>query len=107
MSAGVIDLIWAPGIDYSIRRLLETLRNAICNCELHPFCGIITDQAGTEHGAPNSELPLSEIITMDWLCDNIDGYIPAIHELKQEAQAVVRLGGTNKEEPSNEYHGNS
>lgn len=107
MSAGVIDLIWAPGIDYSTRKLLETLRNAICNCELHPFCGVIKDQTGTEHGAPDSDLALSEIITMDWLCENIDGRIPAIHELKQEAQTVVRLGGTNKEEPSNEHHGNS
>lgn len=107
MSASVIDLIWAPGIEYSTRKLLETLRNAICNCELNPFCGIIKDQTGAEHGAHDSELPLSEIITMDWLCDNIDGRIPAIHELKQEAQAVVRLGGTNKEEPSDEHHGNS
>lgn len=98
MSAGVIDMIWSAGIDYGTRRLLETVRNAICNWDFHPFASVIRDQDGNMHGTPDKPMSLQEIITMNWLCDNIVGRIPSIDELKEDAHTVVKLRGTNKED---------
>lgn len=98
MSAGVIDMIWSASIDYGTRRLLETVRNAICNWDFHPFANIICDQDGNTHGTPDKPMSLQEIITMNWLCENIIGRIPAIEELMEEARKVVKLRGTNKED---------
>lgn len=97
MSADVIDIIWSPGIPSGTKHLLELLRRGICNCEFFPFSGTIFSQNGIVHEGENSMTP-KEIITMNWLTDNIVGSIPTLDELKEETRRVVELEGTNKED---------
>ena len=42
---------------------------------------------------PERELTPAEIIGMDWLTDNIVGYIPTLDEMKPEARAFVEVQG--------------
>ena len=39
----------------------------------------------------------TEIVTMDWLVDNVIGRIPEPEELTEEARAIVQIHGRNKE----------
>ena len=34
-----------------------------------------------------------EIITMDWLCDNVDGEIPDTWELEEDIKKTVKVSG--------------
>ena len=98
MSAGVIDIIWSPAIPSGTKQLLEILRQAICNCSFSPFSGVICSQTGIIQQNDNASLAPKDIITMNWLSDNIIGQIPTLDELKDESRKVVELEGTNKEE---------
>ena len=98
MSAGVIDVIWSSEIEWGTKQLLEILKGSICKWEFHPFSGVMTAQDGTKHGSMKSPLSVQEIMTMNWLCDNIDGSIPSIRDLRDEAHPVVKMRGTNREE---------
>jgi hypothetical protein len=43
----------------------------------------------------NGNRPLSpdEIMSMDWLCDNVDGCIPGYDQLMPQSRELVRLLG--------------
>lgn len=49
---------------------------------------------------PITSLTPREIISIDWLLDNIIGRIPTANELREDAQNVVRQEGIRKEEPT-------
>ncbi len=98
MSAGVIDVICSPSLPSGVRNLVELLRKSMCRFDFHPFSGTIIKQDGTavplnEHG----QLSPWEIITMDWLADNVIGHIPSIEEMKPDTRNVVQLEGVKKE----------
>ena len=59
---------------------------------------MICSQTGIIQQNDNASLAPKDIITMNWLSDNIIGQIPTLDELKDESRKVVELEGTNKEE---------
>ena len=93
MSAGVIDLICSQDLPDGTRRLIDLLRNDICSDALVPFSGQLYKQDGTPANKGGQPLSPEEIITMDWLLDNVIGSIPSLSELTEEAQAVPKLQG--------------
>ncbi len=93
MSAGVIDLIYSQNLPNSTKRLVDLLHNDICSSTFLPFSGIFHAQDGTlmcEHG---QSLTPEEIITMNWLVDNVIGTIPTIDQLSDHAKSVTNLQG--------------
>lgn len=98
MSAGVIDIVWSPAIPSETRNLLDTLKNAIIRYDFNPFSGILHSQDGVVQSDPNHRMTSKEIISMDWLADNVAGFIPTVKDLREQAQAVVRQEGIRKEE---------
>ena len=100
MSADVIDVIWSSAVPDETRHLLDTLRNAIRNYDFNPFDGILHAQQGLVSKDANHTLTPREIISIDWLLDNIIGRIPTANELREDAQNVVRQEGIRKEEPT-------
>ena len=78
----------------------QTLRNAIRNYDFNPFDGILHAQQGLISKDANHTLTPREIISIDWLLDNIIGRIPTANELREDAQNVVRQEGIRKEEPT-------
>ena len=43
-------------------------------------------------------MPPEEIMTMDWLLENVEGTIPVIDSLKENAREIVELKGVLKED---------
>lgn len=96
MSSGMIDVICSSHLPSGTAQLIELLKKAICSGEFNPFSGTIYSQDGiVEKSVPDS-ITAEEIVTMDWLADNIDGYIPAMSEFVEEAKPVVKVQGVAK-----------
>lgn len=100
MSAGVIDIICSQNLPASTRELVDLLKKLICKGELTPFDGEIIAQDGTVKSKAGERMQPEEIVTMDWLVDNVVGFIPNVEELNEQAQPVVQMQGvaTTKKE---------
>ena len=98
LSAGVVDLICSQDLPKSTQRLVNLLRNNICSETLVPFYGEIVSQDGAVRNEAEQFMTPQDIITMDWLVDNVTGSIPTIAELTEEAQSVARMQGFGKEQ---------
>ena len=96
MSSGVVDLICSQNLPQGTRRLVELFRNNICSDILIPFADELRAQDGTIMNGPNQVIPPQDIITMDWLADNVVGSIPPITDLTEAAQAVAKMQGLGK-----------
>lgn len=93
LSAGVIDVICSGTLPIGIKKLMELIKHDISNGLFHPFTGPLTDQEGNIRCDNTDILRPEDIITMDWLVDNVIGTIPTIDVLQKEAQPVVELRG--------------
>ena len=69
------------------------IKQAICNGQFHPFSGVLIDQNGTEQCTAGNTLTPEEIVTMNWLNNNVIGCIPTIDDLREDAKPVVLLRG--------------
>lgn len=96
MASGVIDLICSRDLPRGTRRLVDLLHNDICSENLIPFSGELLDQEGNIMNGQDEVIEPKEIITMDWLVDNVVGSIPPIFDLTEEAQAVARMQGLGR-----------
>lgn len=93
LSAGVIDVICASSLPIGTKKLVDQMKQAICNGTFHPFAGPLFDQTGTIRCEETDILRPEEIMKMDWLLDNVVGKIPQIDELDDSAKPVVLLRG--------------
>lgn len=97
MSAGVIDVICSKNIPVETKRLIELLKQSIVSQQFSPFSGILYSQNGMVQGDPKRSLTPEEIITMDWLAENVVGIIPKTEDLQEQAKPVTLQQGVNKE----------
>ena len=93
MSAGVVDLICSQDLPHGTKRLVDLLRSNICADVLIPFSGEMLAQGGTVMNKAEQTISPKEIITMDWLAENVVGSIPSILDLTEEARAVTKMQG--------------
>ncbi len=98
MSEGVIDVICSKYLPIGTKRLVDLLKSTICSDVFNPFSGILYSQSGIVTDDPNGSLSPEEIMTMDWLADNIIGRIPDKEELNEQAEPVINQQGVKKEE---------
>ena len=98
MSADVIDVICAQDMPHGTHRLIEFLKSSIRAGSFHPFDGLIYSQNGVIQCKEGESLGPQEIITMNWLAENVIGRIPEPEELTQEAQALLKLQGVHVDE---------
>lgn len=97
MSAGVIEVICSKHLPIGTARLIDLLKNTISSGNFNPFEGVLYSQEGIVNRDPAMELSPEEIITMDWLAENVIGRIPKMEDLVDQAKPVVTtqgLGGT-------------
>ena len=94
MSAGVIDLAVSDRLPVGTAKLLKTLRQSLESGELLVFSGDIYAQGNrvVKHDWEGS-IPVEEIMTMDWLLNNVEGRIPKLSELQEEAKEVTKVAG--------------
>lgn len=93
MSAGVIDVVCSQNLPIGTKRLVELLRDTISTGKFNPFSGILYSQEGVVQDDPGKSLSPEEIVTMDWLAENVIGSIPKEEELKEQSRPVVSQQG--------------
>lgn len=98
MSAGVIDVVYSKYLPNGTKRLVELLKTTISSDVFNPFSGVIFSQDGVVEENPDKSLLPEEIMTMDWLAENVIGAIPRTEELKEHAEPVIREQGVKIKE---------
>ena len=96
MSSGVIDVVCSQNLPIGTKRLVEVLRETISSGQFNPFSGILYSQDGIVQDDPGKSLSPEEIVTMDWLAENVIGSIPKEEELKEQSKPVVSQQGIEK-----------
>lgn len=102
MSADVIDVICSKSMPDETARLIELLKTSIRSGEFQPFCGPLYAQGGILQCEKGECLGADEIITMDWLVENVIGKIPELDELTKDARELVEFQGIKVDESSPE-----
>ena len=86
-------LIHSQNLPIGTRRLIQLLKDNITRGEFNPFSGVLYSQNGMVQSDPNKALSPEEIITMDWLAENVVGSIPTRKELTEQAKPVTQQSG--------------
>lgn len=89
MAAGVIDVVYTQALPDRTKHLVELLKRATKDGNLLAFEGVIHNQDGEVVVPEGSVLGTEEIITMDWLVENVIGRIPSIDEVTEEAASAM------------------
>ncbi|RKI22759.1 BMP family ABC transporter substrate-binding protein [bacterium 1xD8-6] len=98
MSAGVIDVVYSKYLPNGTKRLAELLKTTISSEVFNPFSGVLFSQDGVVEENPDKTLLPEEIMTMDWLAENVSGSIPKKEELKEQAEPVIKEQGVKIKE---------
>jgi len=98
MSAGIVDVICSQHLPIGTTRLINLLKHTICKGDFNPFSGILYSQEGIVQKDANKVMSPEEIICMDWLAENVVGYIPKMEDLIDKAKPVVLLQGIDNPE---------
>ena len=96
MKTGVIDVHVSGSLPYPSRKLVSLLKNAVIEGSLDPFSGELHSQEKLIQGESGRRLSDEEIITMDWLNDNVIGTIPSYTSLNSSAKEMTDVSGVMK-----------
>ena len=99
MSAGVVDIEYAPALPLASRRFADFFRSSLISGVGKPFVTPFYTQKGTIIGARQNELSLEQIINMDYLVDNVIGSIPTYDELNDVGKTTVETVGVRQAKP--------
>ena len=93
MSSGVVDVICSKNLPAGTKRLVDLLKHTISTGKFNPFSGVLYAQTGIVKNDPDRVLSPEEVVTMDWLAENIIGRIPSQEELTAQAQPSLSQQG--------------
>lgn len=96
MSSDMVDVICSHHLPIGTARLVYILKDTICRGDFNPFSGVLYSQEGMVLRERDSVMPPEDIITMDWLAENVIGYIPKMEDLIEKAKPVVAKSGIDK-----------
>ncbi|MBQ3418326.1 MAG: BMP family ABC transporter substrate-binding protein [Ruminococcus sp.] len=102
MSAGVVDIEYAPALGLASRRYADFFRDSLIRGAATPFLTPFYQQNGEIVGSRQHELSLDQIINMDYLADNVIGSIPAYDELNAVGKSTVEAVGIRQAKPKAE-----
>lgn len=93
ISAGVLEIVCSQKLPEGTKILIDMLTENIRRGEFGPFDGTWTAQDGAEANTEEHHLKPEDIFKMNYLASNVEGKIPQLDELKDEAREFVRLQG--------------
>lgn len=93
ISAGVLEILCSQKLPEGTKILIDMLTKNIKNGDFSPFDGTWTAQDGTEANTEEHHLNPEDIFKMNYLASNVEGRIPELDELKDDAKEFVRLQG--------------
>ena len=78
LASDVVDLQWTQQIPEGTKTLANIIKNGIRNRSIDPFARKIVSQNGEIRNDGTKNLSPEEILTMDWLSENVIGCIPEL-----------------------------
>ena len=93
MSAGVVDIVYAESLHPGTRRLADFLKESICREVCNPFLTPLRRQDGGLVGEGERTLTQEQIVSMDYLVENVEGSLPRYEELGPIGRATVDMAG--------------
>ena len=105
MDSGVIDVTLSDRLPEGVRALVELLRTGLQNGTVDPFRRRVIAQDGTVKNDGSRSFTADELLHMDWLCDNVDGYIPTFDRIAPYARNIVRALGIYRDQIPAEKEG--
>jgi basic membrane lipoprotein Med (substrate-binding protein (PBP1-ABC) superfamily) len=96
ISSGVIDVIYSKKLSYNTLKLLELLKDGLVKGTISPFDGELRSREGIVKAAGSDRLTYEEILSINWLNENVDGEIPPAWEMKDSAKKSVSVAGVKK-----------
>lgn len=96
MQSDVIGLETDKSLSHYTKQLVDLLGKGIATSAFGPFDGELRSQNGLVRKESDPPLTSKDIITMDWLNENVVGEIPDLDELNEEAKATVSVSGVKE-----------
>ena len=96
MSAGVVDVVYSPYLTLSSKRFGDFLKDAISQNVCTPFLTPLYTQNGEKIGEGEKALTQDQIISMDYLVENVIGDIPLYKDMTPMGKATAETAGVEK-----------
>lgn len=93
LSAGVVDIVYSNTLPADTKRIVEFMKKEIRSGMFDPFGGYMVDQQGNVRCEEDGYLSTNQIINMDWLIDNVLGYIPDITRFTEASRQLMQTEG--------------
>ncbi|MBR0400603.1 MAG: BMP family ABC transporter substrate-binding protein [Mogibacterium sp.] len=93
MISGVVDVELADDLSPYTLQLVNILRSDIISGSMNPFDGELRSQEGLVKHAYDTPLSSKDIITMNWLNENVIGEIPDHSTLTETGRETVKVSG--------------
>ena len=90
MDSGVIDVQLSEKLPAGVAQLAGILRRGLQDGTLDPFARRIIAQDGSVKNDGSHSFTPSELLHMDWLCNNVVGRIPAFDSILPVSRSMVR-----------------
>ena len=98
MDSGVIDVKLSDALPDGVKFMARMIRQGLRSGRVQPFFRPIVDQSGIVRNDGSRDLTPDEILHMDWLCQNVEGVIPAFDQIEPFAQSMVRELGIYRDQ---------
>lgn len=93
MEDGVIDVLLSEKLPYYTRKTVALMRDGIVSGRFSPFDGEVRSRDRVVKKEESGRLSSGQIITMNWLNDNVIGTIPDSSSLKESARNAALVSG--------------
>ncbi len=93
MTEGVINVVLSGNLTHNTKKLINAFKASILTGSFLPFDGELRAQSGIVKTENDPRLSYGEIITMNWLYENIDGSIPADDQMREDVQQMLAIAG--------------
>ena len=93
MNSDALDIVMSEDVSSGLRRLVELVKAHIREGVFWPFEGLMRDQAGVARCPADGRLSPADVVSMNWLTDNVVGGFPETSALRPQARALVELQG--------------
>jgi len=90
MDSGVIGVEYSDRLPEGVRQMAKLLEKGLKEGTLDPFLRKIIAQDGSVKNDGTRRFTPSELLRMDWLCENVVGEIPPFEEILPISQTMVR-----------------
>ena len=98
MQSKAVGVLLSQDLPAGVAQLVGILQRGITDSSIEPFRRPIRSQDGQVRNDGDKWFSPAEILHMDWLCDCVDGTIPAFDELLPRSKAIVRLQGVYRDQ---------